>query len=68
MVCRAGSQGSIDELISRVDPRLRFSRNYVDGMRPYAAYCEETIELVWRPLVEFESQHHVIARHTPVLG
>ena len=44
-VCRLGTEGSVQELIARLDPRLRFSRNYLDGIRPYAAYCEETIEL-----------------------
>lgn len=45
-VCREGSEESVGHLIARLDPRLRFSRNYVDGIRPYAPYCEETIELV----------------------
>jgi hypothetical protein len=36
----------VQHLIVRLDPRLRFSRNYVDGIRPYAAYCEERIELL----------------------
>ncbi len=45
-VCRVGTEGSVQELIARLDPRLRFARNYADGIRPYAAYCEESIELV----------------------
>ena len=45
-VCRAGAEQSVQDLIARLDPRLRFSRNYTDGIRPYAAYCEESIELV----------------------
>jgi hypothetical protein len=45
-VCREGTEESVGRLIARLDPRLRFSRNYVDGIRPYAPYCEERIELV----------------------
>jgi tRNA(adenine34) deaminase len=45
-VCREGTEESVQHLISRLDPRLRFSRNYLDGIRPYAAYCEERIELL----------------------
>jgi hypothetical protein len=45
-VCREGTEESVQHLIVRLDPRLRFSRNYVDGIRPYAPYCEERIELV----------------------
>lgn len=44
-VCRQGAEASVQELIAQLDPRLRFSRNYVDGIRPYAEYCEEMIEL-----------------------
>ena len=45
-VCREATEESVQNLIARLDPRLRFARNYVDGIRPYAAYCEESIELV----------------------
>ena len=45
-VCREGTEESVQHLIARLDPRLRFSRNYADGIRPHAPYCEETIELV----------------------
>jgi len=45
-VCREGTEESVQRLIARLDPRLRFSRNYVDGIRPYAPYCEERIEMV----------------------
>jgi hypothetical protein len=44
-VCRAGTEESVSHLITRLDPRLRFSRNHADGIRPYAPYCEETTEL-----------------------
>jgi tRNA(adenine34) deaminase len=43
--CREGAEESVQRLIARLDPRLRFSRNYVDGIRPYAPYCEERILL-----------------------
>ncbi len=46
VVCRAASEGSVQALIARLDPRLRFSRNYATGIRPYADYCEEKIELL----------------------
>jgi hypothetical protein len=46
--CREGTEESVQRLIARLDPRLRFSRNYVDGIRPYAPYCEEQIELLGR--------------------
>jgi tRNA(adenine34) deaminase len=45
-VCREGAEESVQRLIERLDPRLCFSRNYVDGIRPYAPYCEERIELL----------------------
>ena len=44
--CREGTEESVQHLIARLDPRLHFSRNYVDGIRPYAPYCEESIELL----------------------
>jgi tRNA(adenine34) deaminase len=44
-VCREGTEKSVQRLIERLDPRLRFSRNYRDGIRPYAPYCEERIDL-----------------------
>jgi hypothetical protein len=44
-VCRAGAEQSVQEFIARLDPRLRFSRNYLDGIRPDADYCEESIQL-----------------------
>jgi tRNA(adenine34) deaminase len=45
-VCREGTEQSVQNLIARLDVRLRFSRNYETGMRPYAAYCEESITVV----------------------
>jgi tRNA(adenine34) deaminase len=45
-VCREGTEESVQRLIARLDPRLRFSRDYMNAIRPYAPYCEERIELV----------------------
>jgi tRNA(adenine34) deaminase len=46
VVCREGSHSSVQRLIAHLDPRLRFERNYAAGMRPYADYCEESVELI----------------------
>ena len=46
IVCHATTEGSVQALIARLDPRLRVSRNYATGIRPYAGYCEEKIELL----------------------
>ncbi len=43
-VCRLAYHGSVQDFLSRLDTRLRFSRNYA-ALRPYAPYCEEIIEL-----------------------
>lgn len=43
-VCKKAEEKSVQELISRINPNLRFSRNY-EKIRPYTDYCEETIEL-----------------------
>ena len=42
-VCREVYQEPVQVLISRLNPNLFFSRNY-DRIRPYAEYCEESIE------------------------
>ncbi len=44
VVCRMAYEAPVQALFSRIDPRLRFRRNY-DAIRPYAPYCEEIIEL-----------------------
>jgi len=44
-VCREAEERPVQELISKINPRLRFSRNY-EKIRPYSEYCEESIELV----------------------
>jgi hypothetical protein len=43
-VCRCINEDSTNQLIRRIDPRLRFSRNY-EKLRPYAPYCDEFITL-----------------------
>jgi hypothetical protein len=44
-VCRKGYEKSVQLLIEKINPKLRFSRNY-EKIRPYAEYCEEMIELI----------------------
>jgi hypothetical protein len=44
-ICRKVYQQPVQTMMERIDPRLRFDRNY-DAIRPYAPYCEEIIELV----------------------
>jgi hypothetical protein len=34
----------VQEVLQKLDPRLRFTRNYA-AIRPYAPYCEEIIYL-----------------------
>jgi hypothetical protein len=41
-VCKAGEK-AVEALITKVNPNLRFSRNY-EKIRPYTDYCEEMIE------------------------
>lgn len=43
-VCARLTEAPMDALLRRVDPRLRFSRNYA-ALRPHCGYCEETIFL-----------------------
>lgn len=44
-VCKKTTEKPAQELISKINPNLKFSRNY-EKIRPYSDYCEETIELV----------------------
>ena len=44
-ICRKAYQKPVQEFLKQIDPRLKFDRNY-ERIRPYAAYCEEIIELV----------------------
>ncbi len=43
-VCRAITEKPTEELIKKINPKLRFTRNY-NILRPYAEYCEEIISL-----------------------
>ena len=43
-VCRHLNEDATNRLIQKIDPRLRFSRNY-EKLRPYSPYCEEMITL-----------------------
>ncbi len=44
VVCRLAYERPVQQMLSRVDPRLRFVRHY-DAMRPWQPYCEESIIL-----------------------
>jgi hypothetical protein len=44
VICRQVYHRPVQEMLSRLDSRLRFERNY-EAIRPYAAYCEERIVL-----------------------
>jgi hypothetical protein len=43
-VCKKAYHQPVQVFLSRIDPRLRFERNY-GALRPQAAYCEEIISL-----------------------
>jgi hypothetical protein len=43
-VCAKAYEAPVQAMLSAIDPRLRFRRNY-DAIRPYARYCEEIIEI-----------------------
>ncbi len=45
VVCRLAYERPVQMMLERIDPRLRFVRNYA-AIRPHADGCEETIELV----------------------
>ena len=44
-VCRKAYHQPVQVFLSRIDPRLRFERNY-DALRPHTPYCEEIFTLV----------------------
>lgn len=46
-VCKKAYEESVQALISKINPSLKFSRNYRE-IRPYKDYCEEIIELTGR--------------------
>ena len=43
-VCRRVYQQPVEDMLRRIDPRLRFRRNYA-VLRPHQSCCEEIIEL-----------------------
>jgi len=43
-VCRRAYQQPVEAMLRRIDPRLRFRRNYA-VLRPHQSCCEEIIEL-----------------------
>ena len=45
VICRVAYHAPVQAFLSRIDPRLRFDRNY-DALRPQAPYCEEILLLV----------------------
>ncbi len=44
MVCRRVYEGPTQSFMARIDPRLKFSRDY-SRIRPHADFCEETLAL-----------------------
>jgi hypothetical protein len=43
-ICSKVYHRPVQAFLSRIDPRLRFDRNY-DALRPHTPYCEEVIAL-----------------------
>ena len=43
-VCKKGWEQSVQALIKKINPKLRFFRTY-ETLRPHGGYCEEIIEL-----------------------
>lgn len=46
IVCKWATEFPVQVLLNALNPHLRYSRNYENGIRPYVEYCEETIELI----------------------
>ncbi len=44
VICKAVFEKPTDALIKKINPKLRFDRNY-NNIRPYTSYCEEIILL-----------------------
>ena len=45
LICREIFHEPYQALLSEINYRLRFSRNYTTGIRPYSRYCEEIITI-----------------------
>ena len=43
-ICQKAYHQPVQEFLTRLDPRLRFERNY-EALRPHTPYCEEIIVL-----------------------
>lgn len=43
--CKEGWEESVQKLIEKIHPKLKFSKNY-EIIRPQAKYCEEIVELL----------------------
>jgi len=43
-VCKKSYHQPAQTFLSRIDPRLKFDRNY-EAIRPHSSYCEEIITL-----------------------
>lgn len=43
-ICKKVYHRPVQAFLSRIDPRLRFDRDY-DSLRPHGPYCEETISV-----------------------
>jgi hypothetical protein len=43
-ICKLAYEAPTQRFLSRLNPELRFRRNY-ERIRPHARYCEEVIEL-----------------------
>ena len=43
-VCELGEEESVQRMIEKINPNLRFTRNY-EKIRPHTEYCEEIIYL-----------------------
>ncbi len=43
-ICRKAYHKPVQEFLARINPKLKFKRNY-DCLRPHTAYCEEIIVL-----------------------
>ena len=44
-ICKKGWEDSVKKFVEKINPKLRFSRNY-ETLRPHGEFCEETIELI----------------------
>jgi hypothetical protein len=51
-ICKKAYQLPVQNFLTKINPRLTFKRNY-EAIRPYAGYCEESIELGDRPIDDY---------------